>query len=162
MPLLKLSRGKQILRKYELASLMMELKYDLEKPTEEERRMAEVANAVTGEHTGGGTCPEKVMCKALKYAEDNGLTVVLQFDAEDCIHPNFGSKEHPEYMEIRRHALRLIEDNPHFNDVVMTFHRGNYFKLMAFKRDESCPPGINNIIVVKDGVASWGKSRLLR
>lgn len=157
LPLHRLSRGKQILRRYELASLMMELTHDIVPSTEDEWRMAEVANAVTGEHTGGGTCSEKDMCKALEYAEDNGYTVVVQFDQADCIHPNFGSKEHPEYKEIRDIALGIIADNPHFNDVVMTFHRGKYFRFMAFKRDEVCPPGMNNIIVVKDGAASWGR-----
>lgn len=162
LPLHKLSRGKQILRKYELASLMMELTYNIGPPTEDDWRIADVANAVTGEHTGGGTCPEKEMCNALKYAEDNGYTVVVQFDYPNCIHPNYGSKEHPEYKEIRELALHLIEDNPYFNDVVMTFHRGKYFKFIAFKRDEVCPPGMNNLIVVKDGVASWSKTRKLR
>lgn len=162
MPLNKLSRGKRILRKYELASLMMELTYNIVPTTENDRRMAEVANAVTGEHTGGGTCPEKEMCNALRYAEDHGYTVVVQFDYPDCIYPNYGSKEHPEYKEIRDLALKLIDDNPYFNDVVMTFHRGKYFKFIAFKRDEVCPPGMNNLIVVKDGVASWSKIRKLR
>lgn len=157
LPLHKLSRGKQILRQYELASLMMELTFGIVPSTEDDRRKAEVANAVTGEHTGGGTCPEKEMCKALEYAEDNGYTVVVQFDEKDCIHPNYGSKEHPEFKEIRDAALRLIEDNPHFNDVVMTYHRGNYFKFRAFKRDEVCPPGVNDTIIVKDGIASWRK-----
>lgn len=162
MPLNKLSRGKRILRKYELASLMMELTYNIVPTTENDRRMAEVANAVTGEHTGGGTCPEKEMCNALRYAEDHGYTVVVQFDYPDCIYPNYGSKEHPEYKEIRDLALKLIEEHPDFNDVVMTFHRGKYFKFIAFKRDEVCPPGMNNLIVVKDGVASWSKIRKLR
>lgn len=162
MPLNKLSRGKRILRKYELASLMMEFTYNIVPSTEDDWRMAEVANAVTGEHTGGGTCPEKEMCNALRYAEDHGYTVVVQFDYPDCIYPNYGSKEHPEYKEIRDLALKLIEDNPDFNDVVMTFHRGNYFKFIAFMRDEVCPPGMNNLIVVKDGVASWSKNRKLR
>lgn len=162
MPLNKLSRGKRILRKYELASLMMELTYNIVPTTENDRRIAEVANAVTGEHTGGGTCPEKEMCNALRYAEDHGYTVVVQFDYPDCIYPNYGSKEHPEYKEIRDLALKLIDDNPYFNDVVMTFHRGKYFKFIAFKRDEVCPPGMNNLIVVKDGVASWSKIRKLR
>lgn len=162
MPLNKLSRGKRILRKYELASLMMELTYNIVPTTENDRRMAEVANAVTVEHTGGGTCPEKEMCNALRYAEDHGYTVVVQFDYPDCIYPNYGSKEHPEYKEIRDLALKLIDDNPYFNDVVMTFHRGKYFKFIAFKRDEVCPPGMNNLIVVKDGVASWSKIRKLR
>lgn len=162
MPLNKLSRGKRILRKYELASLMMELTYNIVPTTENDRRMAEVANAVTGEHTGGGTCPEKEMCNALRYAEDHGYNVVVQFDYPDCIYPNYGSKEHPEYKEIRDLALKLIEEHPDFNDVVMTFHRGKYFKFIAFKRDEVCPPGMNNLIVVKDGVASWSKIRKLR
>lgn len=156
LPLHKRSRGKQILRKYELASLMMELTYKIVPSTEDEWRMAEVANAVTGEHTGGGTCSELEMCKALKYAEDHGLTVVVQFDWPDCLHPNYGSKEHPEFKEIREPALQLIKDNPYFDDVVMSFHRGSYFKFIAFKRDEVCPPGMNNLIIVKDGIASWG------
>ena len=80
LPLHKLSRGKQILRRYELASLMMELTYNVIPCTEDDRRMAEVANAVTGEHTGGGTCSEKVMCKALEHAEDNGYTVVAELE----------------------------------------------------------------------------------
>lgn len=162
LPLHKLSRGKQILRKYELASLMSELTYHFIPHTEEDLRISEIANAVTGEHTGGGTCSEKEMCKALKYAEDNGYTVVVQFDHEDCIHPNFGSKEHPEYKEIREVALQLIADNTNFNDVVMISHRGKYFKFMAFKREEECPPGIHNTIIVKDGIASWEKFKKLR
>ena len=135
---------------------MMELTYKIVPSTEDEWRMAEVANAVTGEHTGGGTCSELEMCKALKYAEDHGLTVVVQFDWPDCLHPNYGSKEHPEFKEIREPALQLIKDNPYFDDVVMSFHRGSYFKFIAFKRDEVCPPGMNNLIIVKDGIASWG------
>lgn len=162
LPLHKLSRGKQTLRKYELASLMMELTHGIVPSTEDDCRIAEIANAVTGEHTGGGTCSEKEMCNALKYAEDNGYTVVVQFDYPDCIHPNFGSKEHPEYKEIRELALQLLTNNLNFNDVVMTYHRGKYFKFMAFKRYEICPYGINNIIVVKDGIASWGKIMKLR
>lgn len=162
LPLHKLRRGKQILRKYELVSLMMELTYNIVPSTEDDRRMAEVANAVTGEHTGGGTCPEKEMCKALEYAENNGYTVIVQFDQENCIRPNYGSKEHPEYKEIRDLALQLIKNNTYFNDVVMIYHRGNYFKFTAFKRDEACPPGMNNIIIVKDGAASWSKIRTLR
>ena len=112
---------------------------------------------MTGEHTGGGTCPEKEMCKALEYADDKGLTVVVQFDETDCIHPNFGSKEHPEYKEIRELALKLLEDNIYFNDVVMIFHRGKYFKFKAFSRDKVCPQGVNNIIIVKDGYAYWNR-----
>lgn len=154
-PFNKLHRGKQILRKYELASLMTELTYGIVPPSGDDGRIAEIANAVTGEHTGGGTCSEKDMCKALEYAENNCLTVIVQFDQEDCIHPNYGSKEHPEYKEIREYALKLIENSPYFNDVVMIFHRGKYFKFMAFMREQVCPPGINNIIIVRDGVASW-------
>lgn len=157
LPLLKLNRGKQILRKYELASLMMELTYKFIPQSDDDYRIAEIANAVTGEHTGGGTCPEKQMCKALEYADDKGLTVVVQFDETDCIHPNFGSKEHPEYKEIRELALKLLEDNIYFNDVVMIFHRGKYFKFKAFSRDKVCPQGVNNIIIVKDGYAYWNR-----
>lgn len=157
LPLLKLNRGKQILRKYELASLMMELTYKFIPQSDDDYRIAEIANAVTGEHTGGGTCPEKQMCKALEYADDNGLTVVVHFDETDCIHPNFGSKEHPEYKEIRELALKLLEDNIYFNDVVMILHRGKYFKFKAFSRDKVCPPGVNNIIIVKDGYAYWNR-----
>lgn len=157
LPLYKLSRGKQILRKYELASLMTELTYGLLPSSDDDRRIGEIANAVTGEHTGGGTCSEKAMCKALEYAEDNGLTVVVQFDWDECIHPNYGSKEHPEYKEIREKALKLLEGNPYFNDVAMTFHLGDYYKFMAFMRDNVCPPGMNNVIIVKNGTASWSK-----
>ena len=125
--------------------------------SDDDYRIAEIANAVTGEHTGGGTCPEKQMCKALEYADDKGLTVVVQFDETDCIHHNFGSKEHPEYKEIRELALKLLEDNIYFNDVVMIFHRGKYFKFKAFSRDKVCPQGVNNIIIVKDGYAYWNR-----
>lgn len=156
MPWSRLGRGKQILRRYELEGLLQFSSFQFHQPSVEERRMAEIANAVTGEHTGGGTISEREMCKALEYAAENNYTAVLRFGYPQCLHPNFGDKEHIEYEEIRAIALKLIENDPYYDDVVQLRHDGAVHLFLAYNKGGTQPsPDHHSTIAVYDGKAEW-------
>lgn len=105
--------GKKILNEYRLAFLEYHSIHENITRTPEMDYMFDIANAVSAEHGFDAPIEEEIMCRALEFAHNHNLRIVIIPNKEDVIAgKELGCHFHPEFKEIRDKAIEAIKNYP--------------------------------------------------